>query len=137
MEKKLKVYEVGYVSAMFRCENYQTTNIYSDKELKKGDFIIVEHIDCGLFIGKVLMDNSDCDFEDCSDSEIKEAIRYKYVQDIDLSNYFAEKEKQKRKEELKAEMEKKFAEIDKEQKYQYYADLDYSFRAIYEEYKNL
>ena len=34
-------------------------------------------------------------------------------------------------------MEKKFAEIDKIKKYEYYANLDDSFKAIYDEYKML
>lgn len=137
MERKLNVYLIKYASGLFRNNNRQEQFIYSDKKLNKEDFIVVEHIDCGVFIGQVLEDASDNDFEDYTDDEIRNELEYRYVQDIDLTNYMNGIERAKRKEKLKSEMEKKFAEIDKEKKYQYYADLDYEFRAIYEEYKNL
>lgn len=137
MERKLRVYVVRYASGLFRNNNRQEQNIYSEKELKKDDFIVVEHVDCGVFIGQVLEDISDTDYEDYTDDEIKRETEYRYVQHIDLSNYIAGIENAKRKEELKKQMDKKFAEIDKEKKYQYYAELDFDFRAMYEEYKNL
>jgi len=137
MERKLKVYKVRYASGLFRNNNRQEQDIYSEKELKNDDFIVVEHVDCGVYIGQVLEDVSENVWGDCTDNEIKENIDYRYVQDIDLSDYLANIEKQKRKEELKEEMEKKFAEIDKEKKYQYYAELDSDFKDMYEEYKNL
>lgn len=139
MERKLKVYNVRYASGMFRGIAYgkQEQYIYSEKELKKDDFIVVEHIDCGVFIGQVLENVSDTDFEDYTDDDIKKEVEYRYVQDIDLSNYLAGIEKAKRKEELKTEMEERFKAIDKEQKFKYYAELDSDFKAMYEEYKNL
>lgn len=137
MERKLKVYEVDYASGMFRYNNRQSTSIYSTKELKVGDFIIVEHIGYGVFIGQVVMDVSKIDYEDCSDNEIKEELEYRYIQHVDLSEYFNEIERQERKEKLKAEMEERFKAIDKEQKFKYYAELDSDFKAMYEEYKNL
>lgn len=137
MKRKLKVYEIAYASGMFRCNNRQTSNIYSTKKLKDGDFIVVEHIDCGVFIGQVLEDVSKTDYEDYTDDKIKTVIEYRYVQDIDLSNFIAEKEKEKRKEELKQKMQERFKVIDEEKKYQYYAQLDDEMKAMYEEYKQL
>ena len=137
MKRKLKVYEIAYASSMFRCNNRQITTIYSTKKLKDGDFIVVEHIDCGVFIGQVLEDVSKTNYEDYTDDEIKTVIEYRYVQDIDLSNFIAEKEKEKRKEELKQKMQERFKVIDEEKKYQYYAKLDDEMKAMYEEYKQL
>ena len=137
MKRKLKVYEIAYASGMFRCNNRQTTNIYSTKKLKDGDFIVVEHIDCGVFMGQVLEDVSKTYYADYTDDEIKTVIEYRYVQDIDLSNFIAEKEKEKRKEELKQKMKERFKVIDEEKKYQYYAQLDDEMKAMYEEYKQL
>ena len=137
MKRKLKVYKIAYASGMFRCNNRQTSNIYSTKKLKDGDFIVVEHIDCGVFIGQVLEDVSKTNYEDYTDDEIKTVIEYRYVQDIDLSNFIAEKEKEKRKEELKQKMKERFKVIDEKKKYQYYAQLDDEMKAMYEEYKQL
>lgn len=137
MKRKLKVYKIAYASGMFRCNNRQISNIYSTKKLKDGDFIVVEHIDCGVFIGQVLEDVSKTYYEDYTDDEIKTVIEYRYVQDIDLSNFIAEKEKEKRKEELKQKMQERFKVIDEEKKYQYYAQLDDEMKAMYEEYKQL
>lgn len=137
MKRKLKVYKIAYASGMFRCNNRQTSNIYSTKKLKDGDFIVVEHIDYGVFIGQVLEDVSKTDYEDYTDDEIKTVIEYRYVQDIDLSDYTKEIENKKRKEELKQKMQERFKVIDEEKKYQYYAQLDDEMKAMYEEYKQL
>ena len=53
MESKLKVYEVEYASGLFRCSNLQTTEIYCEKELEIGDFIVVEHIDLSDYFEKI------------------------------------------------------------------------------------
>ena len=137
MSKKLKVYTIRYASGIFRNNNRQEVNIYSEIELKKDEFIVVEHIDCGLFIGQVLMDVSEIDYEDYTDDEIKEEIEYRYIQPINLVGYFSEIDKKKRKEELKQKMEEKFKEIDKEQKYAYYSELNDEFKELYSEYKSL
>ena len=71
MKRKLKVYKIAYASGMFRCNNRQTSNIYSTKKLKDGDFIVVEHIDWGVFIGQVLEDVSKTYYEDYTDDEMK------------------------------------------------------------------
>ena len=130
--KNLKVYLVEYASGMFRCNNRQNTDVCSNKELKEGEFIVVEHKDCGIFIGKVISDES----EDFLESEIND-IEYNYVKHIDLKDYFENINKQKRKEELKQQMQDRFKIIDEEKKYQYYAELDSELKAMYDEYKNL
>ena len=135
MKRKLKVYSVSYASGMFRDNGYQNTEIYSEKKLKIGDFIVVEHIGCGLFIGQVLEDYSE--ITDYTDKEIKEYIEYRYIQDIDLTDYIAEVKKAERKKELKAEMEARFKIIDKEQKFEYYSKIDKEFSELYDEYKSL
>ena len=89
--KNLKVYLVEYASGMFRCNNRQNTDVCSNKELKEGEFIVVEHKDCGIFIGKVISDES----EDFLESEIND-IEYSYVKHIDLKDYFENINKQKK-----------------------------------------
>lgn len=134
--KNLKIYRVQYASGIW-CKTIGNNNkqiIYSDKELKENDFIVVEHINCGLFLGKVIEEDNEL-FE--SDEEIRSEIEYRYIQKIDLTNYFEAIEKSKRKEELKLKMISKFREIDEEKKYQYYAEIDENFRKIYEEYKSI
>lgn len=136
MKRKLKVYSVSYASGMFRKGGYSETDIYSTKKLKIGDFVVVEHIGYGIFIGQVV----DSTFEDdsrVSDKEIRERIEYRYIQDIDLTDYMAEIKKAERKEELKSEMEEMFRAIDKEQKFEYYSTIDNDFKKLYDEYKNL
>ena len=59
------------------------------------------------------------------------------MQRIDVSAYFDAIEKEKRREELRAEMEARFEEIDKEKKYAYYATLDKEFGALYKEYMKI
>ena len=112
--------------------------IVSNKELNDGDFIVVEHIDCGIFIGRVIgttISEADSDLlEENLDAEIFE---YRYIQDIDVSNWWADIERKRRMEELKDEMESKFAEIDKKKKFEYYAQIDDDFRELYLEYEDL
>ena len=134
MERKLKVYEVEYASGLFRCGNLQTTNIYSEYELCIGDFIVVEHIDCGVFIGKIFEDITD-EFE--SDKEILEEIDYRYIQHIDLSGYFEEIRRKEKKKVLECKMKDAFKVIDEKKKYEYYATLDEDFKKLYDEYKQL
>ena len=134
MERKLKVYEVEYASGLFRCSNLQTTEIYCEKELEIGDFIVVEHIDCGVFIGKVYNDVTH-DFE--CDKEIIEEISYRYIQHIDLSDYFEKITREEKKKVLETKMKDAFKVIDEKKKYEYYATLDEDFKKLYDEYKML
>lgn len=125
--ERYNFYEVEYLSMCLVKGTVKTTIVKSEKELSIGDTIVVEKENKGVFLGRVFKEME----------EYKERVEYRYVQDIDLKEYFAGIEREKRKEELKKEMEKKFAEIDKIKKYEYYANLDDSFKAIYDEYKML
>ena len=125
--EKYNYYEVEYLSMCLTKGIMKTTIIKSEKELSVGETIVVEKEDKGVFLGRVFKEIK----------EEKEKVEYRYVQDIDLKEYFAGIERKQRREELKKEMEKKFAEIDKIKKYEYYANLDDSFKAIYDEYKML
>lgn len=125
--EKYNYYEVEYLSMCLTKGTMKTTIIKSEKELSVGDTIVVEKEDKGVFLGRIFKEMKD----------FKEKVEYRYVQDIDLKEYFAGIEREKRREELKKEMEKKFAEIDKIKKYEYYANLDDSFKVIYNEYKML
>ena len=135
------VYEVEYASGMLRNNGRQNQFIISSKELNDGDFIIVEHIDCGIFIGRVkglmLAKSTDkelfekffnCNIEDCE---------YRYIKNIDVSEWYSKIQRQKRMEELQYEMEIRFDEIDKKKKYEYYAKNDDEFRDLYLEYTEL
>lgn len=135
----LKIYKIQYASGLFlKNGNRQEQYIYSNEKLKENDFIVVEHKDCGLFLGKVIEEtNEPFGYEFECDNEIKSEINYEYVQKVDLTDYFAAIEKAKRKEELKSKMISQFRKIDEEKKYQYYAELDEDFRKIYEEYKSI
>ena len=133
-EKELRVYEVEYASGMFRINNRQTTEIYSNVELEKGEFIVVEHINCGVFICKVVEETTD-DFE--CDDEIRDCVSYRYIQHIDLSEYLKEIEREEKKKELESKMKDAFKVIDEKKKYEYYATLDEDFKKLYDEYKQL
>ena len=143
MKKKNKkeenyVYEVEYASGILRSNGRNNQLIVSNKELNDGDFIVVEHINCGIFIGRVVgitLGETDSDLlQENFDAEIFE---YRYIQDIDVSNWWADIERKRRMEELKDEMESKFAEIDKKKKFEYYAQIDDDFRELYLEYEDL
>lgn len=131
----LKVYVVTYGSNVLGKREDREISIYSDKKLKENEFIVVEHIDYGVFIGKVVEELEDNWYED--DEDIKKKISYRFVKKIDLSDWLKEKENEKRKAELKQQMQERFAIIDEERKYQYYANLDEEMKKLYDEYKNL
>ena len=143
MKKKNKkeenyVYEIEYASGILRSNGRDNQLIVSNKELNDGDFIIVEHINCGIFIGRVkgtTLGKTDSDL--LQRSFDVEDLEYRYIQDIDVSNWWADIERKRRMEELKNEMESKFAEIDKKKKFEYYAQIDDDFRELYLEYEDL
>lgn len=137
MERKLRVYNVVYASTMLSDVYHSENEIYSDKKLNIGDFVVVEHKNHGIFIGKVLEDDTYVLYDDYTDEELMNKFDYKYIQHIDLSDYLNNIEKEKRKEELKDKMEAMFKNIDKEQKYKYYANLDEDFKKVYDEYNSL
>lgn len=131
----LKVYIITYGSNVLGKREDKEIAIYSDKKLKENEFIVVEHIDYGVFIGKVVEELKNNWYED--DEDIKKNISYRFVKKIDLSDWLKEKENEKRKAELKQQMQERFAVIDEERKYQYYANLDEEMKKLYDEYKNL
>lgn len=128
-ETKKYLYEVEYASGILRSNGRQNIMALSNKKLNEGQFIVVEHIDCGVFIGRII--------EEVKENWNLDYVDYRYVQDIDLSNWIDKIEKEKRIEELKLEMEHKFAEIDKKKKFEYYAEIDDDFRELYLEYEEL
>ena len=126
------VYEIEYASGLLlRTFGRENQLIISNKELNDGAFIVVEHINCGIFIGRVIgkVDN------DLLQRSFN--LEYRYIQDIDVSNWWADIERKRRREELRNEMESKFAEIDKKKKFEYYAQIDDDFRELYLEYVDL
>lgn len=128
------IYKVEYSSGMFRERNRDNAKIYSSTKLNLDDFIIVEHIGSGIFIGRVTEDlTPDYTAEDieCMDKD------YQYVQKVDLSKFLANKERIARKAELEEQMRERFAVIDEKKKFEYYASLDDEMRSMYEEYKKL
>ena len=132
-------YEVEYASGMFRDKNRQNCTIVSNTTLKIGEFIIVEHVGSGIFIGKVLKDISSeiscvCDNDECL---YDEGTGYKFIQKVDLSKYLDKLNKEKRKAELEEQMRDRFTVIDEIKKFEYYATLDDDMAKMYEEYKKL
>lgn len=123
----MKTYEFEYLSEA-RLSNRRTNTFTSTIELQVGDCVIVEKKGRGIFLGRIT-DTYDCD---CNTD-------YAYVGTAGKAvvSYVNALEKEKRKEELRAQMEVKFKEIDKERKFEYYATLDESFGALYKEYKEL
>lgn len=127
---KKYLYEVVYASGLLRGTSRQNVYIVSHKKLHEEQFIVVEHINYGVFIGKVLKDRSDEKYN-------LDLIEYKYIQNIDLSNWIAKIKRRERLKELSLEMEEKFAEIDKRKKFEYYAQIDDEFKELYLEYIQL
>ena len=131
MEKKIHFYEVEYASGILRNNGRQNTIIYSTKKLNEGKFIIAEHIDCGVFIARVVEDVTDESYYN------KSSVEYRYLKDINLNDWIEEIDRKKRKEELEREMQSKFAELDKKKKYEYYAQFDDEFKKLFDEYSEL
>lgn len=128
------VYAVEYMSTILSDKiNRRAVIISAHKELNVGDTIVIEKKNQGLFLGKVISEDECNDLVDvCKNSD-----NYKYVQHIDLSAWYDAIDRAKKKKALEAEMEKKFKEIDKYKKYEYYASLDADFGELYSQYKNL
>lgn len=131
-KEEKRVYKVLYASALLLGNRgrSQTQFITSHKKLKENQFIVVEHIDCGVFIGKVVQEVS-------SDTYSSDCIEYQYLQNINLSKWEKALYRKERLTELQQEMETKFVEIDKRKKFEYYADVDEEFGKLYKEYISL
>lgn len=130
------VYAIEYMSTILSDKiNRKATRITAHKELNVGDTIVVEKKNQGLFLGKVISEDEYDDLDTYNNDNCAE--KYKYVQHIDLSAWYDAIDRAKKKKELEAEMEKKFKEIDKYKKYEYYASLDADFGELYSQYKKL
>lgn len=132
-KNKLYAYQVEYASGLLRNNGRNDVSIVSNKQLQTGQFVVIEHKDCGVFIG-VVADELNVEFDDTKKYENYE---YRYLKDINLDDWVAEINRKKRIEELKCEMENKFTEIDKQKKFEYYAQIDDDFRELYLEYEDL
>lgn len=136
----MKYYVIETASSMFRDENSdnkQTRVVKSsEKEVyAKGDFVIVENKDYGIFLGKIDREiNPDDEYVRHNNER---GSNYKIVKSVDMSDYLNAIKNEKRKEELAIEMENKFVELDKIKKFQFYAELDPTFKEMFEEYKKL
>ena len=123
--KKYNYYCFEYLSEAL-LKRPRLGNVIAEMEYNAGDTVIIEKEGRGIFLGKVI-----------GPSLTDEVEGYRIVQRIDVSAYFDAIEKEKRREELRAEMEARFEEIDKEKKYAYYATLDKEFGALYKEYMKI
>lgn len=131
-------YEFEYLSEAKLKGDSRTNMFMSAIELKVGDAVVIEKIGRGTFLGRIT-DIYDCECD----------TDYIYVGKAGetVTAYIDALEKEKRKEELRAQMEAKFKEIDKERKFEYYATLEgwhaaqaamhESFGELYKEYKGL
>ena len=127
---KEKVYEFEYLSEVKLRGDGRTNYIASAIELKVGDAIVIEKEKRGIFLGRII---GIVDFADGCVSD------YKYIGDAGetVAAYLDAIEKEKQRAELRKEMEAKFAELDREKKYAYYATLDEDFRVLYDKYKKI
>ena len=126
--KKIKkvlavVLAVALLAGTFTCFASAEKTYY---EYEIGDTVVIEKEGRGIFLGRVIGKALTQDVEG-----------YNIIMDIDVAAYFDAIEKEKKRAELRKEMEAKFAELDKEKKYAYYATLDKEFGELYEEFKNL
>ena len=124
-----KYYVIRYMSTCLDKNYYKETIIKSEKDLEMGAHIIVEKIGQGIFLGEVL--------REMDEDIIPKNVFYRYVQDVDLSNYFEEKAKEQKRKELEEKMEQEYARIDKMSKWEFYASKDATFNKLLEEYKNI
>lgn len=130
MKDKIYLYEIEYASGILRNNGRQNQVIISNKKLKEKQFIVAEHIDCGVFIGRVVRELE-------NDAYNTDYIEYRYLKNIDLSNWINKIELEHRYSELKQEMELAMKKIDKERKYEYYANIDKDFYSLFKEFQDL
>lgn len=129
-KNKLYLYEIEYASGILREDNRQNQIISSNKKLKGEQFIVVEHIDCGVFIGKVIKELE-------NDAYNTDYIEYRFLKNIDLSDWINKIELEHRYSELKQEMELAMEKLDVEKKYEYYASIDKDFNDLLKERHDL
>ena len=124
----MKTYEFEYLSEAKSKGSSRTNCFTSDKELSVDSCVVIEKKGRGIFLGRIVdIDEDDCNTDYAYIGKAGEAV----------TAYIDALEKEKRREELRAQMEAKFKEIDKERKFEYYATLDESFGELYKEYRGL
>lgn len=123
-------YKIKYACALWNDRDDRVNYMVSSKQLKEGDFVIVERAGQGVFIGQVV---EEVNF----DRRYGFESEYFFVQELDLTDYIDNVKKAKRKLELRKQMQERFKLIDEERKYEYYADFDDELKTMYEEYKDL
>lgn len=136
MKDKKYLYLVSYASGILRENSRDNKIIISDTKLKKDEFIIVEHINCGVFIARVVEDVSK-EYKNCSKKDCSDFFGYVYLKKVDLKDWIDKIEKRKRAEELEEKMNEMMEEIDEKTKFSYYAQIDENFNKIFQEYQNL
>lgn len=124
----MKTYEFEYLSEVKLKGDCRTNCFMSAIDLKVGDCVVIERENRGIFLGRIT-GAYDCE---CNTDYIFVGKSGEVV-----SAYIDAVDKEKRKEELIAQMEAKFKKIDKERKFEYYATLDDGFRELYKEYREL
>ena len=127
-EQEYRTYEFEYLSEVKLRDRRSTNCFMSAIDLKVGDCVVIERENRGIFLGRII---------GAYDCECNTDYMYVGKSGEVVSAYVDAIEKEKRKEELIAEMEAKFKKIDKERKFEYYATLDDDFRELYKEYKEL
>lgn len=128
-EKTYYIYKVKYASCLMTNYNNQTIEVWSTQKLENDSFIVVEHEGYGVFIGQVI--------EEIEDLRLYLSKEYKFLKNIDLSEWVDEIKRKERVAELEAKMENRFEDIDRKKRYEYYAELDDRFRELYLEYERL
>ena len=131
-------YEFEYLSEVKLRDRRSTNCFMSTIDLKVGDCVVIERENRGrasmlrkqpcVFLGRIIgAYDCECNTDYTLVGKSGEVV----------SAYIDALDKEKRKEELIAQMEAKFKKIDKERKFEYYATLDDGFRELYKEYKEL
>ena len=124
-------YKIEYLSSCLdESQDKKTTIIRSEQDLKIGDTIVVEKMGQGLFLGRVI-ENFD------KSQGVPKTCLYQYIQSVDLSTYFDNIKKAKKKAILEEQMEAAYEEIAKISKWEYYASRNDNFKKMLDEYKSL
>lgn len=121
-------YEIQYLSTLETGYfNEKTATISSKIKLSEGADIIVHKDNQGLFLARVgdLLDKGE------------KKLQYQFVDYVDVTEFYKEQERIKKRAELEKQMEQEFKKIDKMRKYEYYSTLDEHFNNLYREYQAL
>ena len=133
-EQEYRTYEFEYLSEV-KLSNRRASCFMSAIDLKVGDCVIIEKENKGrasmlrkqpcVFLGRII-GVYDCEGWHAAQAAMQCNTDYILVGKSGevVSAYIDAVDKEKRKEELIAEMEAKFKKIDKERKFEYYATLE-------------